>query len=161
METKTLIQSSAKILRITELQKGNVVKYIDKTYSTIEAHFGIVTDLYNSGNETFIQMLLFKKSYNDVTGEVKLFNGSADLALFPATIEEVRADMAGALKGLKEKIDTGEKELLNKREAYLAAESFISGELSDQLTEASFETLTTEEYKEEEKIKQIEAIKEA
>jgi len=160
MQTRTLIQSSTNILRITELHKGNVIKLIDETYNSNEAYFGVVTDLLNSGKKTFIQLLLFKRDYNNVTGQVKIYNGNDDISLFPATIEEVKDDMASALKGLSDTIEKEKKELERKIEAYKSAESFVTGETSKKLTEASFEEVTTEEFKEEEKIKQIEAIKE-
>lgn len=101
METKTLIQASANILRITELQEGNVIKIVEKEYNSMESHFGIVLDLLNSGKETFIEILIFKQSYNSVEGKVKLFSGSEDLALFPATTEEVEEALGKSLKGLK------------------------------------------------------------
>lgn len=159
METKTLIQQSANVLRITELQKGNVVKLIKKEYSSLEAYFGVVIDLLNSGKETYIHLLLFKKSYGKIEGSIEIHNGSEDLSLFPATIEEVKEELGNALEGIARDIEEERKKLHDKIESYERAKEFVEGETSKQLTEASFEELTIQEYKEEEKIKQIEAIK--
>ena len=161
METKTLIQASAKILRVTELHKGNVVKLVDKEYSSHEIKYGIVLDLLNSGMETYIQLLLFKKSYGEIAGELKLFKGTTDLALFPATIDEVKEDMGEAIERLGESLLKERKTLDDKFLALAKAKEFVTGKLSQDLTEASFETLTIEEFQEEEKLKKIEAIENA
>jgi len=161
MQTKTMIQSQANVLRITEIQKGNVIKMVEKDYSGTKILFGVVTDLMNSGENTFIQLLLFERSYGDIKGKVKIYSGDEDLALFPATVEEVKNDMGAVLPELQKKVEKAKEDLANQIHALEEAESFISGETAKKLTEASFVELTMPEYAAEKKAKQIAAIKEA
>ena len=166
MQTKTLIQSSANILRITDLQKGNTVKVIKKDYSDNKIFFGVVTDLLNSGESTFIELLLFEKSYNDLKGKVVVYirvnttylDGKDDIALFPATVEEVETDLSDALKLLARDIEKSEDELLKKKNAYEKASEFVSGEMQKKLQSTSFKEITTQQYLDEEKQKKILAI---
>lgn len=161
MQTKTIIQSNANILRITDLQKGNVIKLIKKEYSSNEVFFGIVTDLLNSGDETFVVMLLFKKSYSELVGKVEVYKGTDDIALFPATIDDVKSDLSNILQHLQKDIEEDKEKLNKKIEAYERAKDFVSGSMSKKLTSASFEEVTTEQYIGERKQKQIEAIQDA
>ena len=50
METKTLIQSTATIIRVTSLEKGNVYKRLEESsYGTgSKLLFGIVTEIMNT-----------------------------------------------------------------------------------------------------------------
>ena len=158
MQTKTLIQSSANILRITELQKGNVVKVIDSSYSDKKINFGVVTDLLNEGEKTFIQILLFEQSYSDVKGKIKIYEGTDNIPLFPATVEEVKEHMVDALTGMKKSIENDREALLKKEQVYKTAEEFVSGQTSKKLTEASFEEITTDKYTQEKKEAEIKRI---
>ena len=160
MQTKTLIQATANVIKITELNKGNVVKMVDKTYSSAEIKYGVVVDILNSGSETYIQFLLYKKEYSGLTGEYKLYKGDEDIALFPASVDEVRDELYHALEGMKNSINDKEKEILKAKDVLAKADSFVSGELSKQLTEASFQEISNEEYKQNEidKQAQIKAI---
>jgi len=158
MKTKTLIQSSANILRITDLQKGNTVKIVTKEYSSNEIMYGVVTDLLNSGEKTYIQFLLFKDSYGDIGGNVKVYSGDEDIAIFPTTVEEVQEHLSDAVKRMGEKLEKEKYELNNKIQAFETAKDFVSGQTSAKLTETSYEEITTAEFNKEQKQKKIEEI---
>lgn len=158
MQTKTLIQSSVNILRITELTKGCTVKVIKKDYNDNKMFYGIVTDLLNSGEKSFIEILLFEKSYSDLKGKVEIYEGSTDIALFAATVEEIESSLRDILVSLQRQINKDEQELRSKKEAYEKAEQFVSGSMQKQLQSTSFEEVTTEQYLQEVKEKKILAI---
>ena len=158
MQTKTLIQASANILRITELQKGCTVKVIKKEYNDNKMFYGIVTDLLNSGEKSFIEILLFEKSYGELKGKVELYEGNTDIALFAATVEEIESSLKDSLESLQRQINKDEQDLRNKKIAYEKAEQFVSGSMQKQLQSTSFEEVTTEQYLQEEKQKKILAI---
>ena len=158
MQTKTLIQSSANILRITDLQKGNTVKIVTKEYSSNEIMYGVVTDLLNSGEKTYIQLLLFKESYENVKGSVKVYSGDEDIALFPATIEDVKKHLADAVQRMGKKLEEEKHELQNKIEAFETAKDFVNGQTSAKLTETSYEEITTSQFNDEQKQKKIAEI---
>lgn len=156
METRTLIQSQANVLRVTALKKGDVVKLIEKEYSSNEIYYAVVIDMLNTGKDTFLQLLQYKKQYGDITALIKTYDGSKDIALFPATIAEVQEHFQSAIKSMKQKIEDKKKELHKEQEALIKLESFTEGELSQKLTEASFEEITQEAYnKRVEELKQL------
>lgn len=158
METKTLIQSSVNILRIVDLKKGNVIKLIKKEYSSNEIFYGIVIDLLNTGKSAFIELLLFKKNYGSIEGKVEVYKGSDDIAIFPATLDDVKSDLSASLESLQKAINSDKKSLAEKEEAYVRAEEFISGKMQKSLTDTNFEEVTTEEYIAEKKREEIKAI---
>ena len=66
MKTKNIIQAQANVIKITSLVKGDTVKIIKSEYSSNEIRYGVVIDLMNDGTKTFIEMLEYQESYNDV-----------------------------------------------------------------------------------------------
>ena len=158
METKTMIQASANVLKVTTLEKGNVIKYIDESSYNREIQYGVVLDLLNSGTETFIQLLLYKKEYSDVKSEVKLFKGTEQVNIFPATVEEAAKYLEDAVEGLAKSIATAKNDLNKKMEAFAAAQEFVSGEKSRKLTQVSFTEISQAQFDEGEKQKKIEEL---
>lgn len=148
MQTKNLIQAQANVVKITALKKGDVFKYIrDDSYSSNETYYGVVLDLFNSGNKSFIQVLLYKRSYgHSIETEVRLFNGTKDINIFPATVDEVKEYFEGTLDSLKKEIEKTKKQIINLESAYCKASEFMSGETSKKLTEMSYTEITQDEY---------------
>ena len=147
MQTKNLIQTQANVIKISTLVKGDVLKIISKKYSdTYETKYGVVLDLMNTGNKTFIQILEYTKDYNSVEAEIKTYAGTDDLTIFPATLDEVKSYFKEAINTVKENIKEKKKELQDKIEALKKAESFANGELSKSLTEPEFLEITQDEF---------------
>lgn len=146
METRSLIQAQANVLRITALKKGDVVKIVSKEYSSIDILYGFVLDLLNSGSECFIQILQYKKQYGDFTAEIKTYSGDKDLALFPVEVSEVKEHFDGVVASLEKDFIKKKDELEKNRSALENIKTFVNGEKSRQLTNASFTELTQAEY---------------
>lgn len=157
METRTLIQAQANVLRVTALKKGDVLKIVEKEYSAIESYYGVVIDLLNSGNESFIQILRYKKSYNDFTAEIKTYSGDKNLALFPTSVDEVKEHFDDVIKALESEFIKKRKELEKNQEALQSIKEFVNGEKSKKLTDSSFVEITQEQYNI--KKAQLEALK--
>ena len=62
MQTKNIIQTVANVIKITSLKKGDVVKMIESGYSSPESYFAVVLDLLNDGENTYIELLKYKKN---------------------------------------------------------------------------------------------------
>lgn len=119
MNIQNIVRASAQIIRITDLQKGNVVKYIEEsTYGGPEVYYGIITDILADETKTFIEIVTYKKSYGDVKVDTKIFNGEKDLALFPATPNEVEEYFDQIKEGVQSEIDKLSHELKKKVTAY-------------------------------------------
>lgn len=146
MQTKNLIQASANVVKITNLVKGNVVKLIEKDYSSLETYYGIVTDMFNDGEKTFIQICRYKKSYGSITAEIKIYEGQSELNIFPAEVEEVEQYFEDAVVQIEKSIAEKKEELDKKERALQNAKDFISMETSKKLTAASFKEISQPEY---------------
>lgn len=154
METRNLIQATANVIKITNLKVGDVFKQIDESYSSLETYYGVVTDLMSTGEKSFITVLRYKKNYGSVEGEIKTYAGEKDINIFPASIEEVETYYKEAIDYQVRKIEDKKKELQKEIESMEKAQSFVSGEMSKQLTQMSYVELTQKEYlqkKEEQK----------
>lgn len=120
MQTSTLIQASADVVRIVSLKTGDVYKRLnDRTsYGTsVEPtlRFGVVTDVLNNGADAAITAIEFDATYNDAKPEVKVFRTGTDVALFAATPDEVIAHLDQVTAAARRAVEEADKELGKKR----------------------------------------------
>ena len=138
MQQVNQIISSATIITITDLKKGNVVKIIDTEYSEKKLKYGIVTDILRDKDDCYVSILTFGLSYSDVELKTKVLIGKDNFAIFPATKEEVNAEFAKIEGNLRNKVADKEKELQEYKSKYELAKSFISNHSAIELTEPVF-----------------------
>lgn len=147
MQTKSLIQAQTNILTITSLKKGDVFKIIEESsYDGTNIRYGIVTDLFNTGKKSFIETLVYKKSYSSVEAEVKIIDGDKNLMIFPATPEEIKDHLELTIISLEKDISSDKKALQKKIESCEKAKTFVSGEASKKLSATSFKEVSQSEY---------------
>lgn len=95
MNTDTIIQASAQIVRITELKEGDVYKRVDSTTYGAENNklvFGVVTSIMHNGVDGAICAIEIKQeafSANTVTQQ-KVFTLNSNIAIFPAQPDELK-----------------------------------------------------------------------
>lgn len=119
METRTLVQGSAQIVRITSLKKGDVYKRLETTsYSSPKLFFGTVTDVLNNGEQSSIIALEYDSSYSSVEVNTKVFASDTELALFAADPREY----ADHLDKLEEAAKRAAK---NAYDAYTKADDIV------------------------------------
>lgn len=146
MLTKNLIQAAANVVKITRLSKGDCVKLVEDTYGSPEIFYGIVLDLLNEGEKSFVQILRYKKSYGAIDCDIKTFSGDKEVTLFPATVEELEDHFKDAIAAIRRDIAEAERSLNNKKLGLQRAEEFISMESSRKLQSASYKEITQDEY---------------
>jgi len=139
MKTKNIIQASVNVIKLVNLKRGDIFKIVGKDeYSSGGISYNVVLELYNTGEDSFLEVIQYKKSYSDVEATHKVFEGTDDIAIFPATIEEVSEYFDSAIKKLSEKV-ADDKESLHKEVLALdKAKEFASGELSKNIQVAEF-----------------------
>lgn len=146
MQTKNVIQTSANVIRITNLKKGDIYKrYEDSSYSS-SLYYGLVKDIKNNGEETFIEAIEYKKSYSSVDADLKIFSGSKDLAIFPATLEEVQEEFSGVVEKLEKEIKEKQKEIENKTKCIEDTNKLLSGQLANMIQSAEYKEITQAEF---------------
>lgn len=150
MQTKNLIQAATNVIKITRLQKGDVYKRVlNDAYKKEDVCFGVVIDILNDGEHTYLETLEYTKDYSNYPkAEVQIHSGDKDLALFPATVDEVRTYLKDSLVLLREQIQQDRKALDDKHRAANKAQEFVSGELSKTLAPTQYTELNSEPPKE-------------
>lgn len=133
MQAKNLIQASANVIRITNLSIGDVIKMVDVDYSSPEIYFGVVIDLLNDGNNSFVQIMRYKKSYLAIDCDIKTYEGNKDINIFPTTVEEVKEHLSETIKMFERDVAQKERELNEKKYALQNAKDFVNLEKSKQL----------------------------
>ncbi len=147
MQTKNIIQSSANIIRITQLHKGDVYKRIEESsYGDPTVKYGVVMDILNQGDKGFIEALEYTKSYSTIDASLKIFGGDKDIAIFPTTIEEVKNHLNSAVESIRKSIEDKRQALEKEIKMLGEVETFVSGETAKKLTEASFETVSQDQF---------------
>lgn len=146
MQTKNLIQTSANVIRITNLKIGDLYKrYSDSAYDN-SIYYGIVKAINNNGENTFLEAVEYNKSYSSITADFKVFSGDKDLSIFPATLDEIKDEFSKIVDKLEDEIKNKQLEIENKKKCIAETQLLITGELTDKLQSADFKTLTQSEY---------------
>lgn len=137
MRTATLVQAAADVITIVSLKAGDVYKRLEKNYSNVyEIKFGVVQDVMHNGEDAVITAMEFDSSYSGVEPKFKVFGTDAELKLFAAQPDEVRAHFEEIVEASEKAVDTAEKELAKKREIASRVNTLVARESSRELTSA-------------------------
>ena len=160
METKNIIQASVNVVKLVNLKKGDIFKLVKADAYNSGITYNVVVELYNDGENSFIEVLQYEKNYDEIRADHKVFAGTDDISIFPATIEEVAVYFKEALKSLEKSIEEDKENLEKKIVACEKGKEFVKGELSKKIQEAEFSEQTQEKYKSEKALKEskIEAL---
>ena len=126
------------MIRITSLRKGDVVKLVKSSSYDNEVFHAVVIDMLNGGAKAFIEMLEYKKSYGKIEAQIKLYQGTDDVSIFPTDQKEVKNYFDEALMRLENDIEDDRKKLQEKIDGLAKAREFASGELCKKLTSPDY-----------------------
>lgn len=146
MQTKNIVQASANVVRITNLQQGDIYKRFDDSGYSRTTMYGVVKAIYNDGEKTFVEAVEYKKSYRDLEASLYVMRGDNDVSIFPATLEEIQEEFDSAEKGIEQAISDKREEILKLEKALDTTKQLISGELQKQLQQPVFKEMTQAEY---------------
>lgn len=145
MQTKQIIQSSANVIRITNIAKGNIYKRFDDYDYT---YFGIVQAVHNDGNNTIIEATEYKAGYSDVDVSKKIIKGEKDFVIFPATLDDLKLEFEKCIEKKKRDIETKLEEISKAKKTIELTEKLISGEMQKELSTPMFKEMTQGEFNE-------------
>ena len=148
MQTKSIVQSSANVIRIVNLQQGDLYKRFDDSSYSKQTFYGIVQNIYNDGEKTFIESVEYKTNYGDIEASIYVIRGDADVSIFPATLEEVETEFARCEQNTVKKIKEKEEEIIKLNKVLQTTKDLVSGQLQAKLQQATFKTVTQAEYNE-------------
>lgn len=121
METRTLIKDTATVARVTQLTEGDAYRrLIPKTaYSEPRMVVGVVTSVMNNGETIAITALEVDEANRYTsTSPVKqqIFEGDADLALFPVVDGEAQEILSLAQHEMTKRIESKTNELAEAKD---------------------------------------------
>jgi hypothetical protein len=146
MQTKQIVQASANVIRITNLQVGDIYKRFDDSSYSKTVKFGIVRGVYNDGTKTFVESVEYTKSYRSIEAEIYIIRGDNDVAIFPATLEEIQEEFGNAERSIKESIEDKREELAKLEQALLTTQQLITGELQQSLQTPAFKEMSQAKF---------------
>lgn len=146
MQTKQAIQTSANVVRITNISAGDVYKRFDDSYDD-RVYFGLVTAVHNDGEKTIIEATEYRwNGYSTLEVDFKVLRGEKDYILFPSTPEELNLGLEEARKRKLRDIEEAERKILEAKRAIDEIDGLISGERQKSLKAMSYKELTQDEY---------------
>lgn len=148
MQTKSIVQTSANVIRITNLGIGDLYKRFDDSSYSRSTYYGIVRNIYNDGEKTYVEATEYKYSYGDISAELYVIRGDLDVSIFPANIEEIEKEFANAKSSLAKKINEKHEEIAKLEKALSTTEALLSGTLQAELRTPIFKEMTQAEYNE-------------
>lgn len=125
MQTSTLVQASADVVRIVTLRQFDVYKRLEKNWQDQYAMWlGVVQSVDYNGEDALVTAL----ELNPSTGktELKHFGTGTDLKLFPATPQEIQHGINEVLQISDRNIKAAEDALEKEKTARRALESAIN-----------------------------------
>lgn len=158
MQTKNIVQASANVIRITNLQTGDLYKRFDDSQYSRDVKFGFVRNVYNDGEKTYIEAVEYKKSYRDIEANIYIIRGDNDVSIFPATIGEVENEFKDALVNIQKAITDKREEIKKLEQALETTQQLVSGELQAKLSTPTFKEMTQAEFNEKIRIQEAKKI---
>ncbi|WP_033926116.1 hypothetical protein [Sphingomonas sp. 35-24ZXX] len=146
MQTKSIVQASANVIRITNLAQGDIYKRFDDSSYSRSTFFGIVKAIYNDGEKTYIEAVEYKKSYSEMEASIYVMRGDNDVSIFPATLEEIQEEFASCAKSIEKKIAEKREEIAKLEGALDTTNQLVSGELQKKLQTPVFKEFTQAEF---------------
>lgn len=114
MKTRTLVDQSIEIVRVTSLKPGDVYKRLEiSQYNGDKMVFGVVEDVVTNGEQVAITTIEAELKYGSAVPVMKVFKADSDLHLFPASVKEVELHFIEVRKAAAEVVRTKTQELAN------------------------------------------------
>jgi hypothetical protein len=139
MNVRNLVQTTATIIKITELKKGNIVKLIEEKYSEPVINFAVVTDILSNGDKTYVELVTYRKDYGEVKLEYKLLSADKDVTLFPATKDDLLGHFETIKMEIQKEIQSEEDKLAKKKASFERLDQILANN-AENVTQPMFES---------------------
>lgn len=148
MQTQSIVQSSANVIRIVNLKVGDIYKrYNDSSYDS-SMFYGIVKSIDNNGEKTFIHAIEYKKSYSTITASMYIIRGDKDVDIFPVILDDFKTEFQSVLNETETEITKLEKQIVEKRKILKDTQDLIDGTFCTVLETPTYREMTQGEFNE-------------
>jgi hypothetical protein len=136
MDVVDLVKGSAKVITITTLSPGDVVKVVEEsTYTKAKIKMGVVVDVLNNGEKAAIELVFVDNSYSTPSLETRVITAETkDLALFAAKPKDFRAHVDGCLGAMQHEIEKKTEELEAQKRAWDRLSGLLESTKANALT---------------------------
>jgi len=145
MQTKQAIQTSANVIKITNISVGDVYKRFDESYDD-RVYYGLVKNVHNDGEKTIIEAVEYQYAYSSVEVNYRVLRGEQDYILFPSTPEELNLELEKAKKESENKITEAKETIETQTKLLKEIEGLISGKTQKDLKAMDYKELTQKDY---------------
>lgn len=146
MQTQSIVQASANVIRIVNLKVGDIYKrYNDSSYDS-SMFYGIVKSIDNNGEKTFIHSMEYKKSYNNITASMYIIRGDKDVDIFPVSLEDFKAEFQSVIESTEKEIANLEKQISDKKLVLEDTQKLIDGTFVTVLSQPEYREMTQPEF---------------
>ena len=145
MNIKQAIQSSANVVRVTNVSAGDVYKRFDPTYDD-RVHYGVVRSVHNDGEVAIIQAIEYTKQYGNLDINFKTIRGDKDYTLFPAEPEELNVELSDIVSKKERLIRDKTNEIQKLQTEIEELNGIMSGDILRELKSMSYRELSQAEY---------------
>jgi hypothetical protein len=146
MQTQSIVQSSANVIRIVSLRVGDIYKrYSESSYDS-SCFYGIVKSIDNNGQQTFIHAIEYKKSYNSMEASMYIMRGDKDVSIFPTTLEEFKNEFKSVLDSTSNEIEKLEKQIKDKQILLVDTQNLIDGTFLTELQTPEYREMSQSDF---------------
>jgi hypothetical protein len=142
MQTKQIVQTSANVIRITNIVKGNIYKRFDDNYTW----YGVVKGVHNDGEKTIIEATEYRNGWSSIEMQDKVIKGDQDFTIFPAELSDFQGEFNGAIGRLEDKIVKAKEEIAKSEQQIEFTKRLVSGELQKELSVPEYKELPQSEF---------------
>lgn len=146
MLTKSAVQTSANVIRITSVVAGDVYKRFADTDYDDKVYYGVVKAVHNDGEKAIIEAVEYCYKYSDISVEYKIIGGTKDVTIFPSSPEELNLELEKARKAQVKKIETAQEQIETSTRLIEEIDGLVSGETQKSLQAMSYKELTQADY---------------
>lgn len=145
MNVQQAIQTSANVIRITNISAGDVYKRFDDSYDE-RVYYGVVQSVHNDGTNAIIEALEYRYQYGSLNVEIKVLSGDKDYKLFPSSPEELNTELDDVVARKQRDIETKEAEIAKMKKEIVEVERLMSGERIKELKAMSYTEMSQEKF---------------
>lgn len=145
MQVKQAIQSSANVIRVTNITAGDVYKRFDDSYDD-RTYYGVVTAVHNDGETAIIEAMEYCYKYSSLSIDLKVLRGDKDYKLFPSSPEELNTELGDVVRKKQVEIEGKREDIAKLEKEIVEINKLMSGERLKELKAMSYKEMTQDQY---------------
>ena len=145
MNVQQAIQTSANVIRVTNISAGDVYKRFDDSYDE-RVYYGVVTSVHNDGSNAIIEAVEYAYKYGSLDVNLKVLRGDREYKIFPSSPDELNTELDDVVLRKNREISNKREEILKIEREIVEVERLMSGERLKELKSMSYKEMTQDKF---------------